>query len=86
MKEREQEKVVMPVCKPQNSTKLLKLSCKFGSFLPGSQGKKGNVINFMVCFLLKENVSFSKGRFFSSTGIEIHFLHGPSLRDIEQMY
>lgn len=66
---REQEKVVMPVYKPQSLTKLLKVRCKFGSFLPGSQGKKGNVMNFMVCLFLKEKRCLVfKGRgIFSST-------------------
>lgn len=70
----------MPVYKPQSLTKLLKLRCKFGSFLPGSQGEKGKLMNFMICFFLKEKrFRVLKGKvFFPALRIEIHFLHGPS--------
>lgn len=82
MRQIEQEKVVMPVYKPQSLTKLLKLRCKFGSFLPGSQGEKGNLMNFMVCFFLKEKRCrvLKEKVFFPTLRIEIHFLRGPSCK------
>lgn len=76
----------MPVYKPQSLTKLLKWRCKFGSFLPGSQGKKGNVMNFMVCFFLKEKrcrVFKGKSIFFWHSGLKyISYMDLP-VRDIE---
>lgn len=71
----------MLVCKPLCLAKLLKLSCNFGSHLPGSQGELGSMTDFVVCFLLKEKwwcQCFKRKRDFSFLALrmEVQFLCG----------
>lgn len=72
----------MPVYKLQGLTKLLKFRCKFYLSFLEAKIKKGNVMNFMVCFFLKKRgVGYSREKvFFLALRIEIHFLHGPSCK------